>query len=655
MRGRHGGAAAATANSQPVRSSRAAGVVVTLLVALTGLTSCSEDRPGPEAALATLASGLSTFDLADVPFTAATAAQAEPELASAVAELGELQPSVEVGDVDITETDDATTATAGLAYTWDLDESDEDWSYQVSATLTYTETDETEPWQVAWSTSLLEPSLVPGEHLVVREVAADRADVLGAGGVVLVTDRPVLRIGIDKTRLESGDLETAASALGELLELDAAAYAARVIAAGPSAFVEAIVVRADASPVTGEALAAIPGAVALEDELPLAPTREFARPILGTVGEATAEIIEASDGEIVVGDIVGLSGLQERYDVQLRGQPGLAVSAEPVEGTDGDRRELYTRAPVAGTPLATTLDPGLQQLAETVLAPVVPASAIVAIRPSTGEVLAAASGPGGGGLSTATTGQYAPGSTFKVVSTLALLRAGATPDSPLSCPPTITVDGKEFKNYSDYPSSALGDISLRSALANSCNTAFISAQAELPQDELAEAAAGLGLGIDYDIGLPAFFGSAPSEAETETEHAASMIGQGRVLASPLVMAAVAASISSGETVVPTLLPDVVPPEQVIAAPLQPAEAEQLRSMMAAVVSEGSAAFLADVPGEPVGAKTGTAEYGTDVPPRTHGWMIALQGDLAVAVFVEDAESGSRTAGPLLEAFLRGTT
>jgi cell division protein FtsI/penicillin-binding protein 2 len=57
----------------------------------------------------------------------------------------------------------------------------------------------------------------------------------------------------------------------------------------------------------------------------------------------------------------------------------------------------------------------------------------------------------------------------------------------------------------------------------------------------------------------------------------------------------------------------------------------------------------------VSAKTGTAEYGTDTPPRTHAWMIATQGDLAVAVFVADGESGSQTAGPLLEKFLRSAS
>lgn len=90
-----------------------------------------------------------------------------------------------------------------------------------------------------------------------------------------------------------------------------------------------------------------------------------------------------------------------------------------------------------------------------------------------------------------------------------------------------------------------------------------------------------------------------------------------------------------------------------AAPLTPAEAEALRAMLRGVVTEGSGRGLADVPGAPVLAKTGTAEFGTGADPQTHAWMIAAQGDLAVAVFVEVGESGSRTAGPLLEAFLRG--
>jgi cell division protein FtsI/penicillin-binding protein 2 len=86
------------------------------------------------------------------------------------------------------------------------------------------------------------------------------------------------------------------------------------------------------------------------------------------------------------------------------------------------------------------------------------------------------------------------------------------------------------------------------------------------------------------------------------------------------------------------------------------EARSLQTMMRAVVSDGSGTLLRSLQPPPVIAKTGTAEYGTtkDTPTLpTHAWMIAAQGDLAVAVFVATGESGSHTAGPILEAFLRG--
>ena len=73
--------------------------------------------------------------------------------------------------------------------------------------------------------------------------------------------------------------------------------------------------------------------------------------------------------------------------------------------------------------------------------------------------------------------------------------------------------------------------------------------------------------------------------------------------------------------------------------------------MRGVVTDGSGRLLADLPGAPVLAKTGTAEFGRRRPLHTHAWMIAVHGDLAVAVFVEDGESGSGTAGPILKQFL----
>ena len=245
-------------------------------------------------------------------------------------------------------------------------------------------------------------------------------------------------------------------------------------------------------------------------------------------------------------------------------------------------------------------------------------------------------------------GRAAPGSTFKIVSALALLRADLTPRSTLRCSPTVTVDGRKFSNYSDYPRSHQGTITLRTALAQSCNTAFIGQRGKLDPSSLAEAAGSLGFGMDYDVGFPSFFGSVPNDP-TATGRAAAMIGQGKVEASPMAMATVAASVAAGKTVIPYLVEGQQPTPK--GEPLTTQEARQLGEMMQAVVTEGSGRVLGNLPGPPVLAKTGTAEYGTSEPLKTHAWMIAAQGDLAVAVFVNDGKSGSATAGPLLRTFL----
>ena len=390
-----------------------------------------------------------------------------------------------------------------------------------------------------------------------------------------------------------------------------------------------------------------------ETRSPLAPTREFAAALLGRVGPATADIVEESGGSIVAGDEVGLSGLQARYDEQLRGVPGTAVVARD----DEDVLHTLFEAPATdGADLVTTLDPTVQEKAEQALATLGedgPASALVAIRPSDGAILATANGAGAAGAALADTGQYAPGSTFKVVSSLALLRNGLAVDDVVSCPATTVVDGRSFKNYDDYPSSALGDIPFVQAIAQSCNTALIGNADRLAPGDLTAAAQALGLGTDHDLGFPVYFGQVPPP-ETETGAAADMIGQGTVLASPFAMATVAASVAAGRTVLPVLLPEHEVQQVEPDVPLSPQEAGTLRGLMRAVVTTGSGRFLLDVPGE-IGAKTGTAEYGEpdasgSLP--THAWMIATRGDLAVAVFVETGVSGSQTAGPVLEAFLR---
>ena len=168
----------------------------------------------------------------------------------------------------------------------------------------------------------------------------------------------------------------------------------------------------------------IDGALAVQDDIPLGPTPDFAVPILGRVGAVTAEMVEEDPERYQPGDVAGLSGLEARYDEQLTGTSGVVVDAI---ASDGKAREVFRVDAIDGESLATTMDLDLQLEAERLLAGVGPAAALVAVRPSTGAVLAAANGPGTGGVNIATYGQAAPGSTFKTVSTLALLRAGLTP------------------------------------------------------------------------------------------------------------------------------------------------------------------------------------------------------------------------------------
>lgn len=616
-----------------------------LLVVTGGLAACS-GQDDEEKAVQTVARQLAEAMASGEPdaftsvrFDDAESAAVAKQYAAIIDDMDGIAPTVSAGD-KATVTDDKATAT--LSWSWP-ESKDAAWAYETEVGLVRTG----DKWSVAWSPSIVESTLRKGDILDAVTQPTDRGDILGAGDEVLVTERPVIRVGIDRTRVKAAQAPASAKALAELVDIDVAPYVKAVTNAGGRAFVEAITYREGEVPgAVQTGVRTIDGAHQVSDEIALAPTRDFAAPLLGRVGPVTGEMVEKNADTYRSGDIAGLSGLQARYDDQLRGNPGRIVYAVPEDG-EAKKRTLYDRAATAGRPLSLTLDAATQKIAEDVLSGGKGVTALVAIRPSTGAILAAASPE----QNYATFGQFAPGSTFKIVTSLALLRAGLTPNSPVECTPTTTVNGKRFKNYSDYPAAALGTIALSKAIANSCNTALINARARIDDGDLAAAAASLGLGIDHDLGFPAFFGEVPDPA-SETEAAADLIGQGKVLASPMAMAAVIASVQAGRTVVPRLLEqvDVTVPKE--ADPLTAEEAAALKAMLRGVVTDGSGRGLADVPGAPVIAKTGTAEYADGSAIRTHAWMVAAQGDLAVAVFVQTGVSGSQTAGPLIEQFLR---
>ncbi len=622
-------------------------------------------RPGvPQAEAETLAKALTAGKLTGLDLVDPAAAQSDLD-----ASLSGMQvlPRVTVGTITVSTEPSQYVATAGLRYSWPL--AGGAWTYDSQALLQHS----SDRWQVRWAPTIVHPDLTSTTRLRLERTQAPRASVTGAGGLLLAGNQEGREIGIDKTLIPAAAWPASARLLARVVNIDPVAYERKVLASGPRAFVIAQTVGGIRVP---PAVYDVPGARALEAQVYMGATSGFAQPLLGIVGEATKPVIDKSNGDIRAGDKVGLSGLQLLYDKALRGVAGVKVtivdrparvvtttarpptsaspgSAAPTATASASARQspttdpivLLERAPVQSPALSLTLNSAKQALAERVLAGN-KESAIVAVKPSTGEIVAAASSPDAR-TSIATQGRYAPGSTFKVVSALALLRSGLTANSTVSCPASVVVDGRQLKNYGDYPSNRLGNISLRTAFAESCNTAFAGNQGRLSPSALADAGGSLGVGLDYEPGYYSFWGSVPQMGEP-VARAEAMIGQGQVLASPLAMAAVAASVAAGKTVIPTLIPGKKIDSK--GTPLTVAEAGQLQVLMRAVVSDGSGVSLKGIV---TGAKSGTAEYGAKAPLRTRAWMIAYHGDLAVAVFVADGPSGTRTAGPLLAAFMRG--
>ncbi len=544
------------------------------------------------------------------------------------------------------------TARARLRVRWALDRA-RSWTYETAVDVRKS----AGAWGVVWSPAVLHPSLRAGQALTTSRTPAQRGRVLGARGEELAGPRKVVVVGLEPRR--AGDRARAAAALADIVDVDAADLTRRVRAAAPTAFVEAITLRAEAYAPLEDRLAEVPGLVTRRTTTTLGRTATFARALLGSVGPATKEIVAASGGRVRANDVTGLAGLQRSYDAVLAGTAGIGVK---VTGPGAPAAPLFTVPAVAGTDVTTGLDVGVQEAAEAALAAAKKPAALVAVRVSTGDVLAVANGgPNAAGYNRALLGQYPPGSTFKVVSGYALLRRGYTATTTVPCPKTLTVSGLTFRNAED---EVLGDVPFRTDFALSCNTAFVGSAGRVSAGQLVDAARALGYGATGGLGVQAYGGSVPASSGV-VEHAADMIGQGKVLASPLTVATVSASVAAGAPVTPRLVVGPAPgaagtsPSPSAASPAPSGDravdakvAATLREFMRAVVTEGTGTALKGVPGGPVHGKTGTAEFGTKDPPDAHAWFTGYQGDVAFAVVVEGGGFGGRVAAPLAADFVR---
>jgi beta-lactamase class D len=330
-------------------------------------------------------------------------------------------------------------------------------------------------------------------------------------------------------------------------------------------------------------------------------------------------------------------------------QPG-AQDSRRLSIVDAAGKEVETlvgtKAPPAEVkPVQSTLNAKMSIAAQNAVDGVSQATYLVAIKPSTGAIVAVAQNAAAGSALDAFNGQYQPGSTFKVITaTAAIEQQGLTPESQVDCPGQGTYNGRTIHNAN----FELGQVPLRRAFAKSCNTSFAQIASQLPADALHKAANQYGLNADFTIpGVKSELGKV-EDSDNGARQVENAIGQGTVKASPLGMALVAATVVKCGAVTPQLRKDEKTEVGTGYQGPQASVCGPLRQMMGDVVQSGTAAELK---GLATGGKTGTAET-TNNGTEAHGWFIGFRGDLAFAVLVKNGQTSSvavRAAG----VFLRG--
>lgn len=427
-------------------------------------------------------------------------------------------------------------------------------------------------------------------------------------------------------------------------------------------------------------------------------------PVLGYTGKFTdaewQQLLKEPQTEYRFIDVVGKTGLEASYELQLRGTS--EKSSVEVNAQRREQKVIASEVAIPGQNLITTLDAGLQQKVTAALNSVVQrlhstGGAAVAIDPRNGGILALVSTPTYSsndfvtGLSSeayrvlttnarrplffrAIAGEYPSGSTIKPVIAAAGLDQGViTPQTTVLSTGGIKID-KWF--FPDWKAGGHGVTNVMKALAESVNTFFYTIGGGtdtftgLGIDRMTQYARAFGFGAPTGIDLPGEQGGfLPSKAWKEqtkgepwyigdTYHFA--IGQGDLLVTPLQMALATATVANGgllykphvvqafegsdgvtRPVTPTLL----------RSPVQhPESLATVRLGMRQAVTSGSARALQAL-GIPAAGKTGTAQYGTE--NNTHAWFIGFAPydtpTIAIAVIVEGGGEGGVAALPVAKA------
>jgi hypothetical protein len=592
--------------------SRATGLLSVLVVvgAAGALSACTPKPLGPEPAAQAFFTALGKGDTA-----AAADLSDQPSVARAA--LNEAWAGLQATGLDaqvLSSKYAEDTGTVAYRYTWHLPKN-RTWSYDGQLSMLRNEG----RWEVRWNTTDVHPNLGEHQTFALRADAPRRASVNERGGTDVLVPGFLYNYSLD-ARKAAGDLMPTAQAVADALRpfddtMDAQQLAEE--ASSSTHPLNLITLRQSDNQRISPMLVDKPGVV-ITPQAELLPTDDtFAPAIMNQVKKSVLD--------------------------ELDGEAGWRVVTVNQNGADVDVLNEVQGAPAPS--ITVSLDRAVQDAAQHAVNAVGKKAMIVAIKPSTGEILAVAqNGAADADGPAATTGLYPPGSTFKIVTAGAAVESDmATPNTLLGCPGTIDIGQRTIPNYGKFD---LGTVPMSRAFANSCNTTFAELASRMPPKGLTTAALQYGLGLDYKIdGLTTVTGSVPPTVDL-AERTEDGFGQGKVLVSPFGMAMVAATVAAGKTPVPQLIEGKPTETTGDGTPITPKMLDALRPMMRLVVTNGTAKDIADQ-GD-VRGKTGEAEF----DGGSHAWFAGYRGDLAFAALIVGGGS-SEYAVRMTKAMLNG--
>ena len=512
------------------------------------------------------------------------------------------------------------TAKASFAATVDLAQQGRVWTYQGHFGLRRVGDD----WKVVWAPSVINPNLGSGERLAVVTTFPDRAAVLDAKGNPLQVKATAYVLGVAPDGLKSP--VNTARAFAKPTGLQAGQVLGQITAAPPHSFLRLATLDPSTYARLLPSLRAVPGLQVRPESQRLFQSK--ATGLVGAVGSEINKRLRADGALYAPGTTVGLSGLERKYQRELLGTPTTEVVAM---NPAGQQTGVLAQWPgVAGTPVRTTIDLSVQDAALTALEGVPNSGEIVAVRASTGEILAVAQHQASGALPAdgALNAKLAPGTAFTIVSAAALIKKGVLPTSSVSCAGSFNVGGQTFT------SEGTGQLRPFSTdFAEGCSTAFAALSERLTASDWVQVIKEFGIGSEWPgLQVPAFSGSVP-RTTGQANLAAQTIGQGSVRMSLLSMAMVAATVDAGRWHVPQVLQASDPPSA--GAVLDTGIMNTVRGLMRGAVRSG-AAQAASRPGPQVYGQVGIVHTGSG----WMSWFVGYRNDIAIAAITAAALAGA---------------